>query len=137
MEISIDEFLYKYVMNNNPQIKEQDILNYKAINPYDLLIEYKDGSKAVFDTFANNWKYIEYENEELTEEEELYEFKTMLRKMMKRKFINQNDLAKRVGVSQSMISNYMRGYSIPDALMLKKLARALECSTDDFYYKHY
>lgn len=137
MNISFDEFLYTYVMNNNPQWKEGDIVRYKAISPYDLLIEFKNGEKIIYDTFLNKWKFTNYENDNLTDEEELYEFKTRLRNMMKRKFIDQTELAKRVGVSQGMISNYMRGYSIPNAIILKKLAKALDCSVEDFYYKHY
>lgn len=132
----LDNFLYKYVIKNNPQINEQDIVSYKAINSYDLLVEFKNGEKILYDTFANTQRYIEYDKE-LTDEEELYEFKTQLRKIMKRKFIDQTELAKRVGVSQGMISNYIRGYSVPNAIILKKLAKALNCSVEDFYYKHY
>lgn len=134
MDFQVDDFLYKYVMNNNPQINEQDIVSYKAISSYDLLVEFKNGERILYDTFANAQRYIEY-NKELTDEEELYEFKIRLRKIMKHKFIGQTELAKRVGISQAMISKYMKGDSIPNAIMLKKLARALDCSVEDFYYK--
>lgn len=137
MDISLDDFLYNYVMNNYPMLREENIKRYIAVNSHDLLIEFNNGEKRLYDTLLNTWRYITYDEGELTDEQELYEFKTLLRKIMQRKFIDQTELARRVGVSQGMISNYMRGYSIPNALMLKKLARALDCSIDDFFYKEH
>lgn len=137
MDLSLDDFLYEYVINNNQQINEENILRYKAINSYDLLIEYKNGDRIIYDTFANTERYLKYENDDLTDDEEIYEFKTSLQKIMKRKFVDQTELAKRIGVSQAMISKYVSGDSIPNAIVLKKIAKALNCSIEDFYYKHY
>ena len=43
MTNDITEYLYKYVMNNNPFINEEDILSYEALNKHDLLITFKNG----------------------------------------------------------------------------------------------
>lgn len=133
----MDDFLYRHVMMNYPYLREEDIEEAIEINEYDLLIKFKNGKKIIFDTFANKEYYITYESENLTDEEMNYEFRRNLRNMMNRKRISQEELAERVGVSQGMISNYVRGSSIPDSIMLKKIARVLNCSTEDFYYKHY
>lgn len=122
---------------HNPHISRDDIEEAVEVTDYDLLIKYKNGKRVVYDVFRNQYRYIEYDNENLTDQEWVYEFKLRLRNMMRRKHITQAEVAERVGVSQVMISKYVRGESIPDFIMLKKLAKALRCSVEDFYYKHY
>ena len=43
----------------------------------------------------------------------------------------QADLGERVGLSQSAICRIERGETVPDAVMLEKLARALRCAVAD------
>ena len=131
------QFVYDYVLNNNPMIKESDIVEYHLLNEYDLLIKFKDGRNIIYDTYMNTSRPVKYTDDNLTDEQEAYEFRINLRKLMKHKRIDQTELAKRVGVSQAMISKYITGQSIPNAMMLNKLAKALYCTTDAFFYKHY
>ena len=45
--------------------------------------------------------------------------------------MTQKELAKKAGVSYSVLSGYMRGLHDPSATRLKKIARALGCSVDE------
>ena len=137
MDISMDDFLLEYVINNNHGIFKEDIVEYKAVTPYDLVIEFKNGERRIYDTFSNTWSYVKYESDDLTDEQELHEFQVNLKTLMRRKFVDQTELARRLGVSQGTISKYTTGHLIPDVLMLRKMARALGCSVNDFFYKHY
>lgn len=56
---------------------------------------------------------------------------------MGRQGIGQEQLADMVGTSQTMISRYVGGGVIPSAIVLRKIAKALDCSMDDFFYKDY
>ena len=58
MTNDITEYLYKYVMNNNPFINEEDILSYEALNKHDLLITFKNGKQEIYDTFSNTSRRV-------------------------------------------------------------------------------
>lgn len=126
------EFLYKYVMNNNPYIQETDVMYVEALNNHDLMLTYKDGTKEVFDTFHNSSHKVVYSNT-LTEDQLRIAFRRGLQKMMNRKWVTQDELATRIESTQQMVSRYLTGQSIPNALTLKKIAMALGCATDDLY----
>ena len=52
---------------------------------------------------------------------------------MNRKWVTQEELARRINSTQPMVSRYLTGQSIPSALTLKKIADALDCNVNDFY----
>lgn len=54
-----------------------------------------------------------------------------LKRLMQNKKINQAQLAENVGVSQSFISYMMHGYKKPSVELLCRIARELDCTTDE------
>lgn len=134
----MNQYIFQYVKMCDPFATEEDVLELKELNEWDLLITFKDGRKIIYDRFTNYHKNVYYENiHELTEEQEKKEFAYRLRSLMGRKFISQEDLANLVGTSQTMISHYMTGRSIPNLIMGRKIAKALGCSIDDFFDRDY
>lgn len=116
---------------------EQNVEEYFEINEWELFVRLKNGDKFIYDSFSNVVDFITYEDNDLSEEQERKEFAKNLKKLMQHKWVNQEELARRLDISQVMISRYVNGQSIPNAMMLKKMAKALDCSTEDFYYKHF
>ncbi len=55
---------------------------------------------------------------------------TALYKYRKKNGITQRELAKMLGVSQPTITQYETGARKPDIVTLKKLAKLLNCTTD-------
>lgn len=47
--------------------------------------------------------------------------------------LSQSDVAKVVGTTRQSISNYERGFSIPDAYMIMKLAKTFKVSMNEMY----
>lgn len=133
----VTSFLYKYVMNNNPDIQEEDVSSYVALNSHDLLMEFNDGTKIVFDTFANTSRRITNIDGPVSEKQLRLDFRRRLQILMNRKWVDQTELAKRINSTQPMISRYINGQSIPSAITLKKIADALGVSTDEFYEPKY
>lgn len=123
------EKLKRYISSN--------IEEYFAINNYELLVKLKSGDKFVYDDYYRCVRFILYENDELTEEQEKREFKRNLRNMLRYKRITQSELAEMVGTTQSMINRFINGKSLPSFMMLRKLSKALDCHIDDLFYKHY
>ena len=134
MTNDITEYLYKYVINNNPFINEEDILSYEALNKHDLLITFRNGNKEIYDTFSNTSRRVNRIDQTQTDDLQMrLNFRRRLQTIMNRKWVTQEELARRINSTQPMVSRYLTGQSIPSALTLKKIADALDCSVNDFY----
>ena len=134
MTNDITEYLYKYVINNNPFIDEEDILSYEALNKHDLLITFKNGKQEMYDTFNNTSRRVNHIDQTKIDDSQMrLNFRRRLQTIMNRKWVTQEELARRINSSQQMVSRYLTGQSIPSALTLKKIADALDCSVNDFY----
>lgn len=130
----MDEFLLDCLKHINPFADHDDVDEVTMLNEYDLLFIFKNGEKIIYDSFEQTFTTMKYDNDELTDEQFKKEFGNILRKKMNRKHITQEELANRVGTTQSMISRYIGGTTLPSFPMMIKLAKALGCTTDDFYY---
>lgn len=134
MTADVTDFLYKYVINNNPFINEEDILSYEALNEHDLLITYKNEKKEIYDTYNNTSRRINRPDSNNIDDSQMrLNFRRRLQTIMNRKWVTQEELAQRINSSQQMISRYLTGQSIPSALTIKKIADALDCNVNDFY----
>ncbi len=60
-----------------------------------------------------------------------YEIGGRIRKYREAQKISQKDLAKRIGVTNSRVSNWEHGFNRPDADMLASLCRALDVSPSE------
>ena len=110
----------------------------KELNEWDLLIIFKNGRKVIYDRFTGYYKDVFYDSiYELTEEQEKKEFAFRLRSLMGRRGISQDVLAESIDSTQSMISRYVRGETIPSVIVARKIAKVLDCSIDDLFYKEY
>lgn len=134
MTADVTDFLYRYIINNNPFINEEDILSYEALNEHDLLITYRNGKKEIYDTYNNTSRRINQPNSNNMDDSQMrLNFRRRLQTIMNRKWVTQDELAQRINSSQQMISRYLTGQSIPSALTIKKIADALDCNVNDFY----
>lgn len=119
----------------DPFATESDLSRVEKINEYEILFEFKNGKKYVYDSMLHNFRGFYPDGYELTDDEWKRSFKMRLYEIMKHRRITQEELAEKVGTSQVMISRYMTGRCVPSIVMLAKIARALRCSIDDFLYK--
>lgn len=132
------KYLWQYVMSISPFIKEEEVESIEEINDWDLLITFTNGNRVLFDTYTGCHKNIFYNDvEEITEEQERREFSYRLRSLMGRRGYTQDRLAEELNVSRQMINRYIGGNAIPSALMLRRIAKLLNYSMDDFFYRNY
>ena len=132
----MDEYLWQYVLKCKPSTRKKDVLEIKELNEWDLLITFKNGDRIIYDRFNNYHRNIFYDDiKELTDDQEKREFAYRLRNMMARQHVTQDVLAELIGVSQTMISHYITGRSLPNVLTVRKIAKVLDCSMDDLFYK--
>ena len=133
-----DNYLWQYVMQINPFATKDDVSEIKELNEWDLLITFSNGTKVLYDRCTGYYKNISYGDiNELTEEQEKVELAYMLRSLMKRNFVTQEELAAKANITQAMVSRYVRGEAMPNAITLNKIAKVIGCSMDDFFNKNY
>lgn len=134
----MNEYPWYCVLHINPFATKDDVIGFKEIGQWDLLITFKNGEKVIFEVDSGYHRKLFYKNiDELTEEQERREFGYALRTMMRRRGILQEELAEKIGTSQTMISHYMTGRSIPNGIILRKIAKALKCSMDELFFIDY
>lgn len=126
---------YKYcIMKISPRLTKDDIEEIIELNEWDLLITLKNGEQYIYELDSNYHRIARYVNiEEITEEQERRELARRLQLLMDRNFMTQEELAERAGLTQAMISRYVSGRSVPNILTGRKIAKALGCTTDDFF----
>lgn len=133
-----DRYLWEYVLRVNPFTKPEEVEELIEINDWDLLIVYKNGLKVLFDRSTGYHRNIFYDNiHNVTEEQEKRELARRMRVLMFRARITQEELAQELNMTQAIISRYVSGKTIPSALVLRKIAKALNCSMDDFFYRDF
>lgn len=134
----MEKYLWQYVMSISPFIKEEDVESIEELNEWDLLITFRDGKRVMFDRHTGCHRNIFYDDiSVITEEQEKREFAYRLRSLMGRKGYTQEQLAEETELTRAMISRYIRGHAVPSALVLRRIAKVLGCSMDDFFYKNY
>ena len=134
----MDNILWQYVLKVDPFAKKEDVVSIEELNDWDLLIIFRNGTKTIYDRFTNYHRNIFYESiNELTDEQEKKEFAYRLRIMMKRKYITQEQLAELIGTSQVTISRWINGECLPSVIMVRKIAKVLDCSMDELFYQEY
>lgn len=126
------------VLSVDPFAKKEDILKIEQLNEWDILIEFSNGRRVIYDGFTKYHQDIYYDSiNDITEEQEKRAFAHRLRVLMARNYISQEELAKEIGTSQTMISHYMNGRKTPNIITVRKIAKILNCSMDDFFPKDY
>ena len=109
-------------------------VSYQETNDFELTIQCDDGETVIYDDLDKTVRVLPPNGG--VDDETLWrqEFGRRLRKRMVRKGLTQQELADEVGISQVMLSNYITGRSMPGFYIVDKIARALDCSVDDFRY---
>lgn len=134
--MEIEQSLYDktlYYVN----IKEEDILEIRRLNFYDIMVKRKDGKVFIYDNFSNSVRYVYYESDDLTDEQYRHEFTRTLRTKLSRTSRSQEEIAQAVGISLVSLNRYLNGHRTPDYITLHRLAKALDCPITDFYYQKY
>lgn len=104
------------------------------INGHELIVYLTDGRIISYDDINHSIRELPNDRDALTEDIFRNEFGRRLGKLMYRKGFTQQDLAEQTGIHQVIISGYITGKHTPSFYNVCKLAKALECSMDEFKY---
>lgn len=112
----------------------RDMIGYKEVNSFDMLITLNDGSKVLYDDFNKTFRTLPNDISNMSEDECKQEFAFRLKSRMERRCITQQKLSELTGIPQSSINGYLKGTNTPSFYKADKIAKALGCSVDDFRY---
>lgn len=133
----MNRFVLDCLRHIDPFATGDEIEEYRMLNNFDILFVFKNGKRIIFDSTTNRHRMLYPKGHKLTEKENKREFAIRLRALMKRACVDQAQLAEYLGTHQVVISRYVNGDYTPDYNRLGEIAKILNCSVDDFYYKEY
>lgn len=137
MSRKVDEYTYRnFLARWRGDPKEIEEMKFTGRN--ELTVFLKNGEIIKQDTLNNQYLHIvqrPYPDEDvLNENQYRSELSYALNVRLSGKFMSQKDLSERTGISEPMISMYLRGKTTPSSYNLAKIARALECSVEELIY---
>lgn len=134
-------------MNNSYDINQalySDFLDYTRIDPdeidkmeelsfTELLVSMKDGTRYVFDTADRpTTRRLNDDIVNMTDEEMVIDFCARFDSLLRHSGYTLTTLAEETGISHQTLSRYARGLTDPRMSDLRKMARALKCTPNDF-----
>lgn len=99
-----------------------------------LLVELDDGFTFIYDDMDHSINRMPDNKFHMTESECRHIFAWRLRRVMKRRCVNQGTLADMTGIHEVTISRYMNGTSTPSFYAVDRIAKALDISMDELRY---
>lgn len=117
-----------------PRIADEVVEYEDSTDSSEILVKTNSGESYIFDTFDKSLYRLPNDSKTLTEDECRREFGRRLRKIMVRKGLTQCELSNMTGIPQPMLSKYLVGKSAPGFYNVDKIAKALNCSVDEFRY---
>lgn len=95
----------------------------------------ENGDYVDYDTRNETYRYISKdrlrERSTITDENCRSVFAKNLHELMRARLISQQELTERSGISQAMLSKYLREKSTPTLTNIKKIAQALDCGIEE------
>lgn len=122
----MEEVLLRNLESRYPGIACK-VESYQPISRYELVVKTTDEERYLYDDEWGTIRKLPTDRSEITSEDLAIEFGYNLRRLMRRKGINQEVLAEESGISQAAISTYINGKRSPTLNSLHKLSRILDC----------
>ena len=124
----------EYFLNHHPIINEDEIESYMYVSPYDVFIKFRDGRKYIYEQLENYLRPVYFKNNMITEEQFKKEFSYRLRTYMNRHYVSQEEMAKQIGTSQTMLYRYCNGLVLPSIYKIQLIANVLKYPLEAFFY---
>ena len=115
-------------------ILAERVISYNSNEHHELIVKMNDGTSAVYNYVNKELRFLPIDPNNMSKTEFLNEFGFRLRKKLKCAGITQSELCDIVGIPQPQLSNYINGKTVPSFYNVDKIAKALNCSVEEFRY---
>lgn len=130
----IDEYLYDNFKHYFP-INAERVIAVTQDGPHDLIVRLDDGTYMLYSDLNNTIRRLPTDSRNMTEEEFRREFRFRVYKILNMRGITQKELAQMAGITEANLSGYLTGKRTPTFYTANKIAKALDCSVEDFIYE--
>lgn len=128
-----DDYVAHRVMMYFPFIYE-DAVSCRNRGYGEWIVRLNNGNMFLYDDIWKSIRKLPNDSKSLNKKQTAREIGYRLEKILQRKGLTQSDLSNMTGLTQPQISNYIYGRSMPSFYVVDKIAKALNCSTEDFRY---
>lgn len=132
--MSINEFDKKSIEMHYPEIASKTV-EYRE-RGREILCKLNNGKIFSYYVSENSMRELPINDDDYTKEACKDEFGVRFRRLLRRSCITQAELSRKTGLTQPQLSNYINGKVLPSLYIAEKLARALDCSIEDFIPKY-
>lgn len=125
--------VFEMFCRDYPDLAEKTIDWYPSAQ-YEVTVKLRDDRRYVYNMFTNR-AYVNYDpndDGDLDDKEWQRKFSLKLVEKLNIMCITQQQLSEMTGISQVAISKYINCKAIPSCTNMRKIARALKCSTGEF-----
>lgn len=131
-----NEYMLNYFLDfYGSMVEGYDVLDWHTPDPWSIVISFSNGKTYHYDQLTNlireQQPLDEDGYEELEDETWFNLFRIKLERRMRVCGFNQERFADALGITQPMMSRYLDGKSYPNIIMLKKMAKVLNCHIND------
>ena len=127
----MDKYLYREFESYFPHLANDVVECFDGM-PFELIAQLKDGQVFSYYGLEHSILSLPSDAYSLTEEECKKEFGIRLNRLMFVKNITQKMLSEKTGIAQGNISNYITGRTSPSFYVVDRIAKALDCSIEEF-----
>ena len=131
---------YDSVLNqfeiNYPHFFERAV-DWWATGKSSIAIKLDNGEIIDYDRIKNTIIWIRTDNPEVDEETRRKAFGRNLEKRIPLTGMSKGDISEKLGITNAMLSRYLRGNSIPSVDKAYQLARIIGCRVDELFDDNY
>lgn len=110
------------------------VVDYQVSGYGELTVKLSDGRVLLFDDENRGVRKLPANSNKLSMNECNREFGVRLRRILQHRYMSQLELSEKTGIAPMTISRYINGKSMPSFYAVDRIAKALNCSTDEFRY---
>lgn len=115
-----------------PSLYEQTV-DWWASGRIAITVKLRNGSRFEYDPMDDTIRQIFDRDCDIDESVVRSAFGTNLQKMIPFSGMNKGELASKAGITNAMLSRYIRGNSVPSVIVAHRIARVLGCTIDELF----
>ena len=100
-------------------------------------VKLSNGDILDYDSVENTIRWVRTLNDEMDEDRRRLAFSRNLQKMIPFTGLSKGELAERLGITNAMLSRYLKGTNVPSVDKAYQIARFVGCTVDELFDETY
>ena len=96
-------------------------------------VKLRNGERLDYNHLDNSVRWVHYNDRDIDDETRRKTFGHNLEKMIPFTGLSKGEIAERLGITNAMLSRYLKGTSMPSVDKAHQIAMLIGCSTDELF----